>query len=142
MFPSKNITIFALLFSTFLFLPGCGGDRPKTVKVSGKIEFKGFNIPDKGGFLYFAPVNSGMKRPTASPFDKNGNFQVSTYEKNDGLIPGVYKITLECLEHEISEENPIPRNLFPEKYTLPTETPLEITVVPGKEQFFNLVVEK
>lgn len=104
-----------------LLLAGCGGpSRPPTVKVTGKVTFKG-GAPPAEGTIYFNPVSvaEGLpRRPGSGPFDAEGNFVVTSFEDGDGLVPGTYRVRVECWKSSSGytnerEESYVPRTFEP-----------------------------
>jgi hypothetical protein len=76
-------------------LVGCGGDplaakRPKVVMVSGIVLHE--NKPVEGATVMFVP--QGHTNAAAGLTDAKGEFQLQTFEANDGAVPGNYKITI------------------------------------------------
>lgn len=99
--PFAHQTLSALsccIASCCLGLVGCGGDGPQTVPVSGTVTFAG-GAPPAAGTLNFAPleVEEGLpRRPGRADFDTTGAFEVSSFGTNDGLVPGRYRVRIEC----------------------------------------------
>ena len=106
------------------------------VPVQGKITFGGKAWP-KEGMLYFLPVEAPAgvsKRPGAALFDREGNFRAGSFGKGDGLLPGRYKITVECWEVAPSMEGPPAKSYVPAKYQNAATSDLELTAVAGAPQ--------
>ena len=84
---------------TFVFLWGCGGaDLPLTIPVSGTVSVNGSSCPGPGS-LRFTPIRvaDGMpRRPGRADFDTDGRFEVTSFRDGDGLVPGTYRVQLEC----------------------------------------------
>ncbi len=118
-----------------LLAVGCGSDGPETVQVRGKITFGGGEWP-KPGMLYFASVKTaeGLPgRPGRARFDTRGNFKVTTFAEDDGLIPGQYKVGVECWEVEPAMDNPqAAKSYVPQEFQSPMTSGLELNVVPGQ----------
>ncbi|MGD9634748.1 MAG: hypothetical protein AB7G28_08800 [Pirellulales bacterium] len=78
-------------------LVGCrGGDRPKTIPISGRVTFNG-QPPGENGRLHFQPtqVASGYsRRPAGGTFTAEGSYRVMSWEPDDGLVPGHYTVSL------------------------------------------------
>ncbi len=90
----------AIVLALTGLLSGCCGssDRPPTVPVSGKITFDGGPCP-KAGAIAFSPIEvaDGMpRRPGSGNFDTDGVFEVTSWEKGDGLVPGRYTMRIAC----------------------------------------------
>lgn len=78
-------------------LVGCGGrdpNRKETVPVTGLVTVNG--SPAQGVMVMFHPI-AGMDKAqptvTKSITDDQGKFSAATYELNDGVPPGEYKLT-------------------------------------------------
>jgi hypothetical protein len=68
------------------------------VPVSGTVTVGGA-APPTGGAIYFAPltVAEGLpRRPGRAEFDASGNYEVTSFEDSDGLVPGTYRVRVEC----------------------------------------------
>ena len=77
---------------------GCGTDRPDTVKASGTVTFDG-GKPPAGGMIFFAPITVAEgfpRRPGRATFDTDGTFTVTSFSDGDGLVPGTYRVSVEC----------------------------------------------
>lgn len=74
---------------------GCGSSAPKTVRVSGVVDFDG--KPLTKGTITFLPQTTGEKdlnRPATGIIDSQGRFELSTYKPGDGALPGKYQVTV------------------------------------------------
>jgi hypothetical protein len=75
----------------FLFLVAFGCSGKKTVKVEGVVKIDGVATP--GVVVKF--VNQDKSGRDADGYtDPNGVFKLSTFNTNDGAMPGSYKVTL------------------------------------------------
>lgn len=97
----RDFCALRTLAASLIVLAVCGcakSDRPQTVPVRGKVTFGGGPCPESGN-IRFAPleVAEGFPRRTGrADFDTNGEYRVTSYQKNDGLVPGKYRVLLEC----------------------------------------------
>lgn len=126
------------------FLCGCGGERP--VKVSGKITIKG--EPVEGIKVQFVPV-SGSGRPASGSTGKDGQFQLTAVENNDGAFPGEYKVVLvyapaqevasgdstkdvmkQAMEQQAKDAKKKPKYVIPVEYSTAQKSPVTHKV-PG-----------
>jgi hypothetical protein len=77
-------------------LAGCGGSgRPSLVKVTGTVTLNG--QPLEGALVSFlkeTDANDKFKRPASGTTDAQGKFSLGTYNKEDGLPVGKYKIAV------------------------------------------------
>jgi len=71
-------------------LSGCtkSDSRPRRVPVSGLVHYKGQPVAD--ATVLFEPVGS---TPAATgKTDASGRYQLTTFDANDGAVPGEYKV--------------------------------------------------
>lgn len=118
----------ALATACLLATIGCGQRGPETVAVEGTITFGGQECP-AAGTIYFVPVKiaEGLtQRPASGAFDKDGRFRVTSFQPNDGLVPGVYSVRIECWRQQPSE---MVRGI---SYVPAGYSPPEVTVERGK----------
>jgi hypothetical protein len=67
---------------------GCGG----IAEVKGRVTLDG--KPVSGATVLFVPEPGNSARPASGLTDSEGNFRLTTYRLNDGVIPGAYKIVV------------------------------------------------
>lgn len=108
MFVHNQFQFPAALLLVFAFMPGCG-NKNDLVQVKGRVTFDG-QAPPKSGRLYFgSPLDAPTKaRPAYAAFDDAGNFEVTSLKPGDGLLPGKYLVTVECVK---SDPPPVPGGL-------------------------------
>jgi hypothetical protein len=72
---------------------GCGGGDVKepTVPVTGVVTYNG--EPVEGATVAFGAA-SGQVRPASGTTDGAGRFSLTTYEQNDGAIPGKFTVAV------------------------------------------------
>lgn len=79
---------------TMLLGAGCGG--PNTpVKVRGVVLLDDKPIP--GAMVTYIPL-AGNGRQAQGFTQADGSFQLTTFQPNDGALPGSYKITVQVLD--------------------------------------------
>jgi hypothetical protein len=100
--------LFAAALTTFLglALAGCGGssddaavaDRPETSPVTGTVTYQG--KPVEGATVSFlstvVPI-PGQPTDASSAYgltDAQGTYRLTTFETDDGAVPGEYKVTI------------------------------------------------
>lgn len=146
MMTSKRIKIWMILGFLGLSLGGCSGpDQP--VPVEGKVTLDGEAVV--GATVTFIPAN-GAGHPAVGQTDQAGVFHLTTYKKNDGAIPGEYKVVVAkmnaieeppsidsgdndaVLKHYQSLKSQKRSFLLPKRYADVAITPLNFTV-PSKE---------
>ena len=99
--PCVAFSLFPLLSSllVLLLLPACcGPGRPTTIPVTGTVTFGG-KAPPAEGAIYFAPLEPAPgydKRPGRARFGTDGLFAATSFEDGDGLLPGTYRVSIEC----------------------------------------------
>jgi hypothetical protein len=94
----KHLYTWLCVLLLLLFPLGCGGDRPKTIPVEGKITFGGGPCP-AAGYIDFQPIEPAEgypTRPGSAEFAEDGLYAVTSYEPGDGLVPGRYRVHIEC----------------------------------------------
>lgn len=77
---------------------GCGKDNSLTKQVRGQVTFQGAAPPAEGQ-ITFAPIDAAPtypRRPASGDFDKTGAFNLTTFTKDDGVIPGKYRVNINC----------------------------------------------
>jgi hypothetical protein len=82
---------FAVLFASTLFLlsmlpTGCGDGRPSRVPISGCVSIDG--KPLTAGFVQLIPEKD---RAAIGKIGSDGRFALTTYDKNDGCVPGKHQ---------------------------------------------------
>ena len=117
-------------------LAGCGPAYPETVPVSGRITLNGGSWP-KAGLLIFAPTEDSVDapmRPATAQFAADGTFTAATtYEPDDGLLPGTYQLRVECWEQEPNMEGKPVKSYVPDKYHNAATSGLEVQVPAGSD---------
>ena len=134
-FPSKRTVsiwaVEALVVFTLAALPGCGRSGPKTVSVSGKVTYKG--KPVSKGNVVFQPVDLPKGRPfrpSRGELREDGSYRMSTFSRDDGPMPGKYRVIIRSLVSGPTPENPAAPYIWavPRRYTDTKTTPLEATI--------------
>lgn len=124
-----------------LSLTGCGAGQLKTVPVTGTVTYKG--DPLEGAAVVFFKEKAP---PATGQTDASGTFTLTTFEPNDGAVPGDYVVTVAKMESapEVTDDGRIPRpasdkppkSLVPIKYSEPKSTDLKETVAStGPNEF-------
>jgi hypothetical protein len=89
--------LFAFVIA-MLGVLGCKRNELPLVPVRGQVKFAGAACPAQGN-VTFAPVEveAGLpRRPGSAAFQTDGQFAVTSFQKNDGLLPGRYKVSVTC----------------------------------------------
>jgi hypothetical protein len=110
---------------------GCDSGLP-LVPVRGKVTFNGAQ-PPAAGVVSFAPlaVAEGLpRRPGRATFDTDGEFQASSFQPGDGLVPGRYGVTITCQKSASSDQvDPQQFSYVRRGYQAP-----EVVVEAGKQE--------
>lgn len=94
----------AVLTTSFL-LEGCGGpDRPKLVRVTGIVTLNG--QPLTSSRVRFVPDGPQQGRTATGDLDQSGNFKLSTFEPDDGILPGAYKVDVNKITSTDESDSP------------------------------------
>lgn len=150
----------ALLALATLTVVGCGDSKPATYPVTGVVTYNG--QPVEGATVGFTSTDAEIQ-PAIGVTDAQGKYTLTTFEKDDGALPGEFKVRVvkydrvpappaidssgvdieempENYEPEAASEEPPPKHLLPEKYAMPHSTPLKTTVQAG-ENSYNIDLE-
>lgn len=127
---------FATCCLALLLAAGCGRRGPEVVPIDGTVTFGGGPWP-KPGVLTFAveSASPGLpNRPAMGLFDTDGKVTVTTFTKGDGLIPGKYKIGVECWEVRPDIMSPTSaKSYVPKPYGSPHTSGFTVVVEPGQK---------
>ena len=99
-----------------IVLCGCGPKRPELVPVTGTVVYQGQPVAEAQ--VTFMPVGA---RPANGQTDAEGKFQLTTYEKNDGAVPGEHSVTVSKMVDTGKKQNSyaVMESALPEKYQSP-----------------------
>ena len=121
-----------LLLAMFLFVVGCGNPNG-TVKVAGAVSVGGERPPGEGT-ITFTPVEPAAGfpiRPAMAKFDTDGQYVTTSYEPGDGLVPGSYKVAVECYETPPNMEGKPVKSFIDKKYINGETSGFDLVVEPG-----------
>ena len=130
-------------------IAGCGegDDRPARIPATGQVLYQG--KPVEGAHVAFR--GSGDQTPAVGTTDAEGKFTLSTFDQEDGAIPGEYAVTvskivtvggtggdtsMEAMAAKSDKNAPQSRNELPQQYADPAQTPLKASVTEGGENHF------
>jgi hypothetical protein len=140
----------AVFVAVCVALVGCNArpaGRPLTAPVTGVVRFDG--EPVAGATVSFQAEAGG--RSASGITDSLGRYQLSTFARGDGAVPGSYKVIV--LKYATAPESSggqgayvtpqgpeaPPKHLLPEKYSAVKTSGLEATVSSGPNTIdFNL----
>jgi hypothetical protein len=103
-----KVQIAVFLALAVAMIAGCSDNGLPMVPVYGKVTFAG-GPPPKPGSITFSPISiePGLpNRPGTAQFDTNGEFQVTSFKKNDGLVAGTYQANIACWLKSPSASDP------------------------------------
>ena len=115
---------------------GCGRSGPETVPVVGKVTLDGGAWPTAGR-LYFNPLETAEglpRRPGTADFDTDGRFTVSSWEQGDGLVPGKYKVGVECWKVQPTMGGPPAVSYVAEPYQAAATSDKVVVIEPGSPE--------
>lgn len=110
---------------------GCGspGTAP-TVPARGMLLHNG--KPAQAARIIFTPKSG---RPATGNTDDEGRFVLSTFESDDGAVPGEHTVTVSDLKRNWNQDPS--KSRFPIAYERPNTTPLVVEVEPDNENSFS-----
>ncbi len=127
-----KIRIIIFYICLLLLIAGCNKLKP----LGGKVTFSDGK-----------PLTTGMVVFQTSTFeargalDKEGKYQVGSYNNGDGIPPGTYQVFISgASQLEMGEKGMKDVPLIDSKFTLPDESGLTFTV-DGKNRTFDIVVD-
>lgn len=132
---SRVLGVF--LVSSLMLLSGCSEKDPNLLDVwpvQGTVSKNG--QPIKQGVVTFFPEHpeSGVTRTSVSGI-RGGEYELSTYDDEDGCVPGKYRVTVHAFDHNNINQAP---GIYGEELT----TPLRFEVKLGEENRFDIVLEE
>ena len=114
----KSISRWLFINLLLGLLTGCGPSHPTTVAVRGKVTYGGGSWP-KAGLLYFTIVTAAKDFPGrtgTARFETDGAFEAMTWKPGDGLMPGRYRVGVECWKVPPTMGGPKPVSYVPLKF--------------------------
>ena len=122
-------SLAVVLVVLMLAMSGCD-HRPRRVPIAGRVLIDG--EPLTKGMIQFVPVDT---RPSVGTMDDNGNFVMTCYEPEDGVIPGTHPVAI--VGSEIISNTKIKWHA-PKKYADPATSGITIEVDKARD---DLVIE-
>ncbi len=105
-------------------------EKPRMAKVSGTVTFNGVPIAD--ATVTFVPEKG---RVATGVTDKQGRFTMTTFEKNDGALPGQYRVAISAQAARSPKEADDARATIPVKYSNSETSGLMVEVKMGVNEF-------
>lgn len=99
---------------------GCGDNRPKRFPVAGTVLIDG--EPLEYGFVQVLPDND---RAASGKLGPGGKFRLTTYDDNDGCVPGDHKVAIIANESLNAQSQ---KWHAPRKYIDPNQSGLKINI--------------
>lgn len=128
-----------------LIASGCSRDLPELVPVSGRVQFAG-ESPPATGVIHFLPLErSGNlpRKPGMGSFGMDGRFEVQSFNGVKGLVPGRYRVKIECFSHPPAAS---PGGYEKASYVPADYQPPELIIEPNQRRvddlFYNVPKKK
>jgi len=131
---SRKCLAWIWMTMAWLLLCGCSDyasmTPPKTFKVRGKVIWAN-GQPLRGGQITFHPEASASSEAFAE-IEKDGTFVLATFGKDDGAMPGRYRVSLAPLSYKTG----LPRQVvvLPKQYLDPRTSGLTAEVMEQETQ--------
>jgi hypothetical protein len=150
----SRLALVAILVFPLAGCSGSGKGRPKVVPVSGVVKFRGKPIANAD--VTFS--TEGAPRFATGKTDAEGKYSLTTFDTNDGAVPGKQSVTVTMTttatggkkpEEMTAQDminmgprnNPVQDDVLPAKYANAKESGLVRTVVDGEQNVFNFDLE-
>lgn len=121
------LVLLSLLTQGGCSKPQRGGPRFKTSPVTGTVLVDGNPQEMVEVTCHPDPASTTIKYPVVAMVDKDGKFSLGTYEGNDGLPEGTYKLTFKWLEPGL-----VLKDKLKGAYDNPQKTEYSVTVKADK----------
>lgn len=160
---SHGRALLACLAFSGVLLTGCGGGGegpPEVVPVSGNVEYNG--QPVVGATVQF--FAEGAPRPARGVTGEDGSFTLTSYEPNDGAVPGTHQVLVtrtgaEEIDEPVAavtdleaegyvaamkdaEQSKRGNGGLPGRYAELTRTDLTVNITPGEPNVVKLQLKK
>jgi hypothetical protein len=73
---------------------GCGDAGPATLPVTGQVVYPDGTSPPLGGRVLFTSASGEANHTAKGHFGSDGKFQLTTFQENDGAVPGDYQVAV------------------------------------------------
>jgi hypothetical protein len=100
--------LVSFAFLSLWVVLGCGSGGPTLVPVSGTVQFAGGPPPAKVTLTFVGVGSEANSLPLTGTAQANadGSFTVSTSQIGSGLVPGKYRVNVECWKDPPTMERP------------------------------------
>ena len=138
-----RVALASIVVSLMVFsLSGCGkkADVPETAETTGVVLVDG--KPLEGAEVMFHPEGGG--NPAHGVTNAEGRFTLTTYDAEDGAIPGTHKVTVQYFPEGAlpGMENVGGEAKVPEQYASVSTTPLTEEVKSGETNDITIEIQK
>jgi hypothetical protein len=116
---------------------GCGKNSSLTKQVRGQVTFH-VAAPPKEGQITFAPIEAAAtlpRRPATGDFDTSGTFKLTTFTEEDGIIPGKYRVNINCWREPPTLKTKLSANYVPAGFKF------EVTVDENADEPVELQID-
>lgn len=126
-------SLATLIATVMVVTIGCDRNPHGLVPVSGVVTYNGDALPGKGTvyFTQLETTGTGPKRAALGRFDGDGEYEASTFDPGDGVLPGKYAVKVHCWKVPPRMGGPPPVSYLPAKYGNEEESGLELVVEAG-----------
>lgn len=128
-----------------LFLIGSAGcsrtPTLSTIAVHGKVTYRG--APVEQGTITFQPLEPAQghpKRPAVGSLNTDGTYELSSFARNDGAVPGDYRVVIVSLTSgpTLEQANAPEVWAIPKKYGNPLQSDLKATIPADAQEPLQL----
>ena len=130
---TSRFSAWACFAATCCLAAGCGGGRPKTLPIEGRVTLAkgGWPIEGEVYFIPLKPAEGYPRRAARAKFDSDGVFSSPTsWEEGDGIVPGTYKVFIACWKVRPTGTGPPPISYVAPEYQNATLSDLEVEITP------------
>ena len=142
--PRKELS-FCVVAISLLAMVGCGPRDRETAPVTGTVTYRAQPVAG-ANVMFICPDGRSAHGVT----DASGRFNLQTFDASDGAILGEHTVVTTKIA-PLNPDAPAPesdlldahsphqavRELLPQRYTSPLDSPLRATVNAGKENDFS-----
>lgn len=123
-----SFCVFQVAATTVLLCAGCGQKSAPVGVVRGQVTLDGKPL-QSGNVVTIPSAGRG-----AVGVIQNGDFELSTFGKNDGAVPGIHKVAVTANEagQGTGPEAVVGKSLVPQRYANPETSELTIEVKAGE----------
>ena len=121
------------LLALSAFPMACGSGNARVYPVRGEVFVHG--KPAEGAAVHLHPRDKEKCRPAFATVEADGTFQMTTFAKNDGAIPGDYVVTVVWRDERIEDGETIySADKLGDRYSKADTSTLKATVTAGPNE--------